>query len=63
MESLYGRFKTENRSPLADAESLEALRVVAEHRMRYFNRERRYSILSNRSPLAYLAKLGFKTTK
>ena len=63
MESFYGRFKTENRSLLADAESLEALRVVVDDRMQYFNRERRHSTLSNRSPLDYLDELGYETTK
>ena len=63
MESFFGRFKTENRSLFADAESLEALRVVVANRMRYFNRERRHSTLSNRNPLDYLAKLGYETTK
>ena len=63
MESFFGRFKTENRSLIDDAQSLEALRIVVASRIEYFNRERRHSTLSNRSPLAYLAERGYETTK
>ena len=63
MESFHGRFKTENRSLIDDAQSLEALRIVVDQRLGYFNRKRRHSTLGNRSPLDHLAKLGYEDTK
>ncbi len=63
MESFHGRFKTENRSLIDDAQSLEALRIVLGERLGYFNRKRRHSTLGNRSPLDHLAKLGYEDTK
>lgn len=45
MESLFSRFKNENRSLLLDAQGLEALGVVVDTRMRYHNAERRPSSL------------------
>ncbi len=63
MESFHGRFKTENRSLIDDAQSLEALRIVVGKRLDYFNRTRRHSTLGNHSPLDYLAERGYETTK
>ncbi len=40
MESFFSRFKNENRSLLLDAQGLEALGVVVDTRMRYYNTER-----------------------
>jgi transposase InsO family protein len=63
MGSFHGRFKTENRSLIDDAQSLEALRIVLDERLDYFNRTRRHSTLGNQSPLDHLAKHGYETTK
>ena len=60
MESFFGRFKTENRSLILDAESLEDLRRVVDDRMRYYNDERRHSSIGNLSPRAHLEGLGWR---
>jgi len=54
MESFIGRFKTENRSLLWEAEDIQALAAVVDQRIDYYNRERRHSSLGNTAPWAYL---------
>ncbi len=56
MESFWGRFKTENRSLLLDAQSLQALGIVIDERLRYFNEQRRHSTLDYETPLGWLRK-------
>jgi transposase InsO family protein len=57
MESFIGRFKTENRSLLLDAQTVvELLDVVAE-RMHYYNTQRRHSSLRFQPPLVYLRQV------
>jgi len=57
MESFFGRFKTENRSLLQDAETLPALANVVAKRIAHYNQRRRHSSLGNRAPLDYLHTL------
>ena len=57
MESFFGRFKTENRSLIQDAQTLEELSQIVEKRIRYYNRERRHSSLGNQAPLVYAKSL------
>ena len=57
MESFYSRFKEENRSLLLDAQSLQALGLVVDRRMRCFNQHRRHSSVGYKAPLAYLQEL------
>lgn len=54
MESFIGRFKTENRSLLLDAHTLQDLQEVVARRMQYYNLDRRHSSLDNQEPLAYI---------
>ena len=51
MESVFGRFKVENRSLTLDAGSLEELAAVVRGRIRYYNRVRRHRSLGDRPPL------------
>lgn len=57
MESFFGRFKTENRSLLQDAETLEELRQIAAVRIDHYNQRRRHSSLENQAPLSYVRSL------
>jgi putative transposase len=57
MESFIGRFKTENRSLLLDAQTVIELRDVVADRMRYYNIQRRHSSLGYQPPLVYLGKV------
>jgi len=57
MESFIGRFKTENRSLLLDAQTVTELRDVVAERMRYYNTQRRHSSLGYQPPLVYLRKV------
>ncbi len=50
MESFNSRFKTENRSLLLGAVDLAELIRLVSRRMRYYNRVRRRSTLSNQAP-------------
>jgi len=59
IETFLGRFKTENRSLLLDAPSLEALQEVVDERMGYYNRVRRHSALGYRAPYDFLLSLGW----
>lgn len=57
MEAFFSRFKTENRSLLLDAPTLEALRAVVDKRMEYYNRERRHSQTRYLPPVRYADEL------
>ena len=54
MKSFFSRFKNENRSLLLDAQGLEALGVLVDTRMLYYNTERRHSTLHYQAPLNYV---------
>jgi transposase InsO family protein len=58
MESFISRFKTENRSLLLDAQTLEDLQLLVEERMAYHNGERRHSTIGYRAPAAFVAILS-----
>lgn len=57
MEAFFSRFKTENRSLLLDALTLNALRAVVDTRMNYYNRERRHSQTRYQPPIRYADEL------
>ncbi len=57
MESFIGRFKTENRSLLLDARTLEELQAVVAERMDYYNNRRRHSTIGYQAPVMYIASL------
>jgi transposase InsO family protein len=56
IESFNGRFKTENRSLILDAQNLNELDKTVEERIEYYNQERRYSSIDYLSPAMYLQK-------
>lgn len=55
MEAFFSRFKSENRSLLVEARTIEELRRAVADRMNYFNKERRHSRLGYQAPLRALA--------
>ena len=57
MESFNGRFKTENGELFAEAETAEQLFTLVDHRLAYYNRERRHSSLGNRTPWSVVQEL------
>jgi transposase InsO family protein len=57
MESFFSRFKTENRSLLLDAQTLNELIALVAERMHYYNGERRHSTIGYRAPLAFIETL------
>ena len=57
MESFFGRFKTENRSLVLDARTLEELQAVVAERMDYYNNRRRHSTIGYQAPVMYIASL------
>jgi len=57
MESFIGRFKTENRSLLLDAQTPGQLRATVAERMDYYNHRRRHSSIGYQAPVAYVASL------
>jgi putative transposase len=57
MESFIGRFKTENRSLLLDAQTIEQLRAVVAERMHYYNQTRRHSTIGYQAPITYITSL------
>lgn len=57
MEAFFSRFKTENRSLLLDAATLEALRAIVDKRMEYYNRARRHSQTRYQPPMRYADEL------
>ncbi|MGD2158672.1 MAG: IS3 family transposase [Anaerolineales bacterium] len=62
MESFIGRFKTENRSLLLDAQTVKELQEVVAGRMQYYNVDRRHSSLANQPPLAYIQQARTQST-
>ena len=56
IESFNGRFKTENRSLILDAQNLNELNNTVEERIEYYNQERRHSSIDYLSPATYLQK-------
>jgi transposase InsO family protein len=54
IESLWGRTKTEVGSRIAEAQSLPALREVLDERFRYYNQERRHSLIGYVPPREHL---------
>ena len=54
MESFNSRFKTENRSLLLDAQTLEELQLVVRERMAYHNGVRRHSTIGYQAPMMYI---------
>ena len=50
IESFWGRFKTENKTLIMQAESLAELQDVTQKQMTYYNQARRHSALSYRTP-------------
>jgi putative transposase len=57
MEAFIGRFKTENRSLLLDAQTVDGLHDVVAERMYYYNTLRRHSSLDYQPPLVYLRQV------
>ena len=57
MESFFGRFKTENRSLLQDAQTLSELRQIVAQRIKHYNQRRRHSSIGYRAPLDYVRTL------
>jgi putative transposase len=57
MEAFNSRFKTENRSLLLDAQTLDELRALVSERMDYYNNERRHSSISYQAPAVFIASL------
>ena len=57
MEAFFSRFKTENRSLLLDAQTMDQLTHLVTERMEYYNHERRHSSISYLSPAAYIETL------
>lgn len=56
MEAFISRFKSENRSLLLDAPTIEALEQVVNERMTYYNEVRRHSSLGYLPPRTYLER-------
>jgi len=57
MGAFFSRFKTENRSLLLDAQTLDQLTHLVTERIEYYNHERRHSSISYLSPAAYIKTL------
>ena len=57
IEGFNGRFKTENRSLIPDAQTLDQLRAFVAEMMTYHNRERKHWSIGYRAPATYLATL------
>lgn len=57
MESFIGRFKTQNRSLLLDAQTLEGLQAAVAETMDYYNNRRRHSTIGYQLPIVYVASL------
>lgn len=54
IESFWGRMKTEIRSEILEAATLEELIAVIERRIDYYNQRRRHSAIGNIPPITYL---------
>ena len=57
MEAFNSHFKTENRSLLLDAQTLEELQALVSERMDYYNNERRHPSISYQAPVVYFESL------
>jgi putative transposase len=57
MEAFNSRFKTENRSLLLDAQTLEELQALVSERIDYYNNERRHSSIEYQAPAVFIASL------
>lgn len=57
MESFNGRFKGEGHSLFLEAQSLDDLIAVVDHRMCYYNTERRHSSIGYVPPLTYIEQM------
>ena len=57
MEAFNSRFKTENRSLLLDAQTLEELQILVSERIDYYNNERRHSSIAYQAPAVFIASL------
>jgi putative transposase len=57
MEAFNSRFKTENRSLLLDAQTLDELQALVSERIDYYNNDRRHSSISNQAPVVFIATL------
>jgi putative transposase len=57
MEAFNSRFKTENRSLLLDAQTLEELQALVSERIDYYNNERRHSSIAYQAPVVFIASL------
>jgi putative transposase len=57
MEAFNSRFKTENRSLLLDAQTLEELQTLVSERIDYYNYERRHSSIAYLAPAVFIASL------
>ena len=55
MESFWGRFKTENRTLIREAQTLSEITELIPERIDYYNRERRHSSLGQIAPWTVLA--------
>jgi transposase InsO family protein len=56
IESFNGRFKTENRSLILDAQNMTELDKTVEERIEYYNQEWRHSSIDYLSPATYIQK-------
>jgi transposase InsO family protein len=57
MEAFNSRFKTENRSLLLDAQTLDELQSLVSERIDYYNNERRHSSIAYQAPVVFIASL------
>jgi hypothetical protein len=56
-EAFNSRFKTENRSLLLNAKTLEELKDLLSERISYYNNERRHYSISYQAPVVFIASL------
>jgi transposase InsO family protein len=57
METFNSHFKTENRSLLLDAKTLEELQILVSERIDYYNNKRRHSSIEYQAPVVFIASL------
>jgi putative transposase len=57
MEAFNSRFKTENRSLLLDAQTMEEFQALVSERIEYYNNERRHSSIAYQAPVVFIASL------
>ncbi len=58
IESLWSRFKGENESLFAEAQTIAELRAIVERQFTYYNHERRHSSLNYQAPIEFLTAEG-----